>query len=61
MSNSMLEQAVTDAKAQIDKEIDEFKAVLDAGTADPESLSALRRSKGNGRNSKTRPIKRIQI
>ena len=38
MSNSMLEQAVTDAKAQIDKEIDEFKAVLDAGTADPESF-----------------------
>ena len=38
MSNSMLEQAVADAKAQIDKEIDEFKAVLDAGTADPESF-----------------------
>ena len=33
-----LKQAVEDAKAQIGKEIDEFKASLDAGTADPESF-----------------------
>ena len=38
MTNGSLEQAVADAKAQIDKEIDEFKAALDAGTADPESF-----------------------
>ena len=35
MTNNYFEQAVADAKAQIDKEIDEFKAALDAGTADP--------------------------
>ncbi len=38
MTNERLEQAVADAKAQIDKEIDEFKASLDAGTSDPESF-----------------------
>lgn len=38
MTNDNFEQAVADAKAQIDKEIDEFKAALDAGTADPNSF-----------------------
>lgn len=41
MKNDKLEQAVADAKAQIDKEIDEFKAALDAGTADPNSFITL--------------------
>ena len=36
MSDIKLEQAVADAKAQIDKEIDEFKAALDAGTSNLE-------------------------
>ena len=38
MADIKLEQAVADAKAQIDKEIDEFKAALDAGTSNPESF-----------------------
>ena len=38
MADFKLEQAVVDAKAQIDKEIDDFKAALDAGTANPESF-----------------------
>lgn len=41
VKNDKLEQAVADAKAQIDKEIDEFKAALDAGTADPNSFITL--------------------
>ena len=41
MTNDKLEQAIADAKAQIEKEIDEFKASLDAGTANPESFISL--------------------
>ena len=41
MNNIKLEQAVEDAKLQIDREIDEFKASLDAGTADPDSFISI--------------------
>lgn len=41
MSNAKLEKAVLDAKSQIEREIDEFKAALDAGTADPRSFITL--------------------
>ena len=37
-NNNTLDQAVADAKAQIDKEIDMFKTALDAGTTSPESF-----------------------
>ena len=54
MSNPKLEQAVSDAKAQIEREIDEFKAALDAGTANPNSfitLSEIERRWAELRNS----------
>lgn len=54
MSNPKLEQAVSDAKAQIERELDEFKAALDAGTADPNSfitLSEIERRWAELRNS----------
>ena len=41
MSKENLEQAVIDAKMQIEKSIDEFKATLDQGTSDPDSFITL--------------------
>lgn len=41
MSDPKIEKAVSDAKAEIEKEIDEFKAALDAGTSDPSSFMTL--------------------
>ena len=41
MSKDKLEQATMDAKVQIEKRIDEFKAMLDSGTSDPDHFITL--------------------
>lgn len=41
MAKETLEQAVIDAKEQIERSIDEFKAVLDSGTVDPDNFITL--------------------
>ena len=41
MAKEKLEQATMDAKMQIEKKIDEFKAMLDAGTSDPDHFITL--------------------
>ena len=41
MSKEKLEQAVVDAKAQIEKKIDEFKEMLDSRTADPDNFITI--------------------
>lgn len=41
MSKDKLEQATIDAKVQIEKRIDEFKAMLDSGTSDPDHFITL--------------------
>lgn len=41
MTKKKLEQVTEDAKAQIEKKIDEFKALLDSGTSDPDHFITL--------------------
>ena len=41
MSKEKLEQATIDAKAQIERKIDEFKALLDSRTTDPDNFITL--------------------
>ena len=41
MGKEKLEQAVADAKAQIEKRIDEFKETLDSRTVDPDNFITI--------------------
>ena len=41
LTKDKLEQATVDAKAQIEKKIDEFKALLDSRTSDPDHFITL--------------------
>ena len=58
MVNPRLEKAIEDAKAEIDKEIDQFKAALDAGTENPDSfitLAEIEKKWAELRNNTTKP------
>lgn len=41
MTNIRTDKAIEDAKAEINKQLDEFKNKLDSGTSDPNSFMSL--------------------